>query len=212
MARNLNYLDLKGVKTFLKLADNVLNSRTVLLNLPFVASAFSVADWKTKLSGYLHTTLFYEDVLQAQIYTGWRNLEYDKERGKNNFRPKNKPRFKFYPKAKPYFVAMLTDKRDMPTAFDGMYFYSPYLKGIPEDEAEKVVDALFKDLFGASEFDFWAISPDFIATKSDGYAAGIEGKENFSTYFDGDAGLPTDTASLLISKDNAFLLLTNGND
>jgi hypothetical protein len=90
-----------------------------------------------------------------------------------------------------------------------LMFYSPYQKAMPLKKAASYVNAFLSALFTQGRVEAWAISTDFVAPRSTfSYAE----RTQWLIYFDGDNGLATDSATLLIGEAEPYLLLTNGND
>lgn len=199
------HIFLPDVKAFLDAVDKVLNSRTFLLKINI-----SFDNWQTQITDYLMSMQFDEAVVN-QLAARDNEVLVDKN---ICFYKKNQPRFEAIAAAKAYCYTMLIGNlnrnKKIKIPFLGYSFYSPYLKMLPENEARNIVNSFFKTLFASEQLlATWAISPDFIRSKSQARA---EGNGEFFTYFYGEDGIPMDSATLFIGSKTAYLLLTNGND
>ncbi len=202
------HLDFLPVKAFLAAVDDVLNSNTILLSLPFISRLDAAEDWQRKLSEYLHSAVFSAAVFSYYMRRSRGAIRADEPK---IFRPQNLPRFERIVKYRSYLAAMLVADWRTPIALNGyqMSFYSPYQKALPLKKAAGYVNAFLAALFAAGRVEAWALSTDFIAPAS---AFTHEERKKWMTYFDGDKGIPTDSATLFMDEERAYLLLTNGND
>jgi hypothetical protein len=198
------HLYLPPIKAFLNAANHVLNSNTFLLKINI-----SPDNWQTQVVDYLMSTQFDEDMFE-QVAVRMRYTDSEK----TYFRKKNPPRFEAIIKPKRYcynmLAAELQSNQEIKIPFLGYGFYSPYQKTLPKEKARKITNAFFNTLFqGEDLLAAWAISPDFIM---DTREARKEPKGTVLTYFYGEDGIPTDSATLLLGSKTAYILLTNGND
>jgi hypothetical protein len=208
------HLHFPAVKAFLDQLDNILNSRTFLLSLPFLNHRQPAAEWQQKLSEYLHSQAFTADMIAQYAARRWSNFV---ELQGAEFRPKALPRFERIVYFRSYLAAMLiADHSQLIACSDsGIAFYSPYQKNLPPKKAPSFVNAFLAGLFAsnAGRIEAWALSTDFIAASSDiDWADQAPRGRNWLYYFDGWTGIPTDSATLLMNEERAYLLLTNGND
>jgi len=203
------HLSYAAIRAFLDAVDAVLNSNTFLLHIPQANSQMPVQQWQSQVENYLTSEQFDEDLLQQDVLRCWDNFTRSKSSSKY-FKRKNRVQFKKSSITSNYLQAMLTDERIVMIPETLMPFYSPYRKGLKPQEANSLVRDFTSGLFAQEIWQLWTLSPDFLYSK--GESRSLEQPISFLTYFEGSNCMATDSASLLISPQKAFLLLTNGVD
>ncbi|KOY87251.1 hypothetical protein AD998_14820 [bacterium 336/3] len=203
------YLSDEGIKSFLDAVDMVLNSNTFLLYIPEANLQMPTFQWQNHVRAYIGSDSFDQDLVQQDILRKWNNFTRSKSTSKC-FKRKNEVQLKTSFIPLPYLEAMLTDERVIEIPETQSIFYSPYNKGIETKQAKNLVKNFINALFGESFWQLWTVNPDFLYSKGDIRKLGQP--VNFLAYFMGSDCLATDSASLLINDQKAFLLLTNGVD
>ena len=84
-------------------------------------------------------------------------------------------------------------------------FFSYYSKQIDKEKARAIVDNFTSFLSVYESWRLFIVEPDFLKDAVEVYS-----KEENLRYFEGDYG--NDTATIILTKDKGYLLLTNGID
>lgn len=195
-------ISVKPIKSFLDAVDIVLNSNTFLLQFDLQST-----DMKTELLNFLRSKSFIEQLANQDKERNWFNLHYfDNKNESYKLRKGNILKDKIELKIKElenekseYLMAMLTGDTTKGR------FFSFYSKQIDNEKARAVVDNFTSFLSAYANWRLFIIEPDFLKDAVEVYS-----KDEDLRYFDGDYG--NDTATVILTNDNAHLLLTNGID
>jgi hypothetical protein len=192
----------KPIKTFLDSVDSVLNSNTFLLRFESKDD-----DLNTDFLSFLQSDSFIEQLAHQDKERNWFNLHYfDNKTGSYKLRKGNILNDKIELKIK----EVLIDKIEYLTAMligdtTKGRFFSYYSMQIDKVKARAIVDNFTSFLSVYENWRLFIIEPDFLKDAVDVYP-----KEEDLRYFEGDYG--NDTASIILTKDIGYLLLTNGID
>lgn len=195
-------ISVKPIKTFLDAVDIVLNSNTFLLQFDSRST-----DLKTELLNFLRSESFIEQLANQDKERSWFNMHYFDNRTESyKLRKGNILKDKIELKIKElesekseYLMAMLTGD----TAKGR--FFSFYSRQIDKEKARAIVDFFTSFLSVYANWRLFIIEPDFLKDAVEVYS-----KEKDLRYFEGDYG--NDTATIILTNDKAYLLLTNGID
>lgn len=188
------------IKTFLDAVDNVLNSNTFLL--PFDVHSY---DLNTELSNFLRSESFIEQLINQDKERDWFNLHYFDEKTESYTQRKGKIlsekielKIKEVEDGKSdYLIAMLTGDTTKGR------FFSFYSKQMDKEKAKAIVDNFTSFLSVNVNWRLFTVEPDFLKDEVEVYS-----KEEDLRYFGGGYG--NDSATIILIKDKAYLLLTNG--
>lgn len=192
----------KAVTAFLDAVDIVLNSNTFLLHY----TAEVDCDIKDALTSFVNSNDFYQQFLKQDIDRKWHNHHHFNSKT-DRFEPRStnlvKPGSQLTI-GKPavskldYLIAMLTaNNQDLP-------FFSFYSQQIEVAKATQIVNDLIYYITWGSSWELYTIRPDFLynGTEKDKAKGTI-------CYFD-DCG--NDAATLIVSGNRHYMILTNGMD
>jgi hypothetical protein len=192
----------KPIKTFLDAVDLVLNSNTFLLH--FYAKT---SELNADLANFLKSESFMEQLAEQDKERGWYMLHYFDEQTES-YRLRNGNILKdsialsieeVQQERMEYLRAMLRgDTTKGP-------FFSFYAQQLGVEEARSIVDDFSSFISGHSEWRLFIIEPDFLKSAVEVYA-----QEGDLRYFEGDYG--NDSATVILTRENGYLLLTNGID
>ncbi len=190
------------IKIFLDSVDMVLNSNTFLLEFDPLT-----ADINAELYHFLHSASFIEQLAKQDIERNWLNMHYF-DNTLNAYQLKNGHILKdnmclkmqeVVNEKNDYLVAMLTGDTSAGR------FLSFYSKQLDKVKAKNVVDHFTSYLSVYEAWRLFVVEPDFLKNATEKYPKGEELR-----YFQGDFG--NDSATVILTKDKAYLLLTNGID
>lgn len=195
-------ITLKPIRTFLDAVDIVLNSNTFLLQFDSQST-----DLKTELLNFLKSESFIEQLANQDKERNWFNLHYfDKKTESYKLRKGNILKDQIELKIKEiendkseYLTAMLTGDTEKGP------FFSFYGKQLDKEKARAIVDNLTAFLSIYASWRLFIIEPDFLKNSFEAYP-----KEEDLKYFEVDYG--NNSATIILSKDKGYLLLTNGID
>jgi len=192
----------KPVKVFLDTVNSVLNSNTFLLQ--FEAKTDNIDE---ALLNFLKSESFIRQLAKQDIERGWFNMHYFDHKTENyKLKHGNILKDKIELKIKEiatekseYLIAMLTGDTTKGR------FCSFYSTQINQEKAKAIVDNFtsFLSLYG--EWKLLFVEPDFLKGVLEAYP-----KNEKLRYFRGDFG--NDTATIILTNNKGFLLLTNGID
>ncbi|OQP64627.1 hypothetical protein [Niastella populi] len=195
-------ISIEPIKTFLDAVDTVLNSNTFILRFDLNSN-----DINTELLNFIKSESFIQQLANQDKERGWYNMhDFDyktesyKLRKGNIFKDKILLKIKEVENEKSeYLVSMLTgDTAKGP-------FFSFYSKQLEKEKSIELVDNLTSFLSVYSNWRLFIVEPDFLKNAVEVYS-----KEEDLRYFEGDYG--ADTATIILTKDKGYLLLTNGID
>ncbi|MGV0923743.1 hypothetical protein [Empedobacter tilapiae] len=192
----------KPIKTFLDSVDIVLNSNTFLLQFDL-----KTTDLNMELLNFLKSESFIEGLANQDKERSWFNMHYFdiktesyKLREGKILKDKIELKIKEVENEKiDYFTAMLTGDTTKGR------FFSFYSKQIDKEKARVIVDDFTSFLSVYSGWRLFIIEPDFLKDAVEVYS-----KEEDLRYFGGDYA--NDTATIILTKEKGYLLLTNGID
>lgn len=193
---------LAPIKMFLDSVDMVLNSNTFLLEFDPLT-----ADINAELYHFLQSESFIEQMAHQDLERNWLNMHYF-DNTLNAYQLKNGHILKDNMSLKiqevvneknDYLVAMLTGDTSVGR------FFSFYSKPFDKQKAKSIVDHFTSYLSVYETWRLFVVEPNFLKNAVEKYPKGEELR-----YFQGDFG--NDSASLIITKNKAYLLLTNGID
>jgi len=195
----------KPIKLFLDTVDQVLNSNTFLL--PFEVKADNIDE---ALLGFIASESFIHQLASQDKEREWFNLHYfDHKTGNYKLKNGNILKSEIDLKIKEivvdksdYLIAMLTGDTSKGR------FFSYYSKEISLEKAKVIVDNLISFLTTYDKYSEWKlffVEPDFLKDTVERYS-----KNEELTYFNG--GFGNDTATVILTNNKGFLLLTNGID
>ena len=192
----------KPIKTFLDSVDSVLNSNTFLLRFDSKGS-----DLNTEFLSFLQSDSFIEQLAYQDRERSWFNMHYFDNKTesyklkKGNILKDNiELNIKEVENEKSeYLTAMLTGDTTKGR------FFSYYSKQIDKEKARAIVDNFTSFLSVYESWRLFIVEPDFLKDAVEVYS-----KEEDLRYFEGDYG--NDTATIILTKDKGYLLLTNGID
>lgn len=195
-------ITVKPIKTFLDAVDIVLNSNTFLLQFTLQST-----DIKTELLNFLKSKSFMEQLANQDKERCWFNMHYfDKRTESYKIRKENILKDKIELKIKEvendkseYLLAMLTGD-----TLKGRFF-SFYSKEMDQVKARAIVDNFTSFLSIYADWRLFILEPDFLKNAVEVYS-----KEEDLRFFQGDYG--NDSATIILTNNNAYLLLTNGID
>ena len=196
------YISAKPIKTFLDTVDIVLNSNTFLLQFDS-----KTTDLNSEFLNFLQSESFIEQLAYQDRERSWFNLHYFDNKAENyKLRKGNILKDKIELKIKEvenekidYLTAMLTGDTTKGR------FFSFYSKQIDKEKARAIVDNFTSFLSVYENWRLFIIEPDFLKDAVEVYS-----KDEDLRYFEGDYG--NDTATIILTKDKGYLLLTNGID
>ncbi|HEX8041660.1 MAG TPA: hypothetical protein VF490_21080 [Chryseosolibacter sp.] len=189
------------VRKFLAGVDLVLNSNTFILQFPVLHH-----DVVSSFEAFLATPDFQSQLLQQDRDRDWYNFDlYDPETESYRVRAGLLVKESHILKATPvkegrlqYLIAMLTgDTTKGP-------FFSFYGKQKQEKEAAEIAAGLIQHLFNDRPWELLILEPDFLWSEAERHLT------NEIYYFAGEGG--NDSATVLASEDEGYLILTNGID
>jgi hypothetical protein len=192
----------KPIKTFLDSVDIVLNSNTFLLRFDSKNS-----DLNTEFLSFLQSDPFIEQLAYQDRERSWFNMHYfDNKTESYKLKKGNILKDNIELKVKEvenekseYLTAMLTGD-----ITKGRFFIY-YSKQIDKEKARAIVDNFTSFLSVYESWRLFIVEPDFLKDAVEVYS-----KEEDLRYFEGDYG--NDTATIILTKDKGYLLLTNGID
>lgn len=192
----------KPIKTFLDSVDSVLNSNTFLLR--FDSKGF---DLHTEFLSFIQSDSFIEQLAYQDRERSWFNMHYfDNKTESYKLKKGNilKDNIELNVKEvenekSEYLTAMLTGDTTKGR------FFSYYSKQIDKEKARAIVDNFTSFLSVYESWRLFIVEPDFLKDAVEVYS-----KEENLRYFEGDYG--NDTATIILTKDKGYLLLTNGID
>ena len=197
----MTHLSRKPIKDFLDAVDLVINSNTFLLHFQL-----SSGNIKEELSSFIRSDDFFRQITEQDAERRWYNMYnfnyiddgYTLKPGKL---VKKDFDLKFKKKLvgpKEYLAAMLTANYEIGN------FISYYGKQKQPEEAIRIVDDFIFDLTAGKDLVYYIIEPDFLAR------GGEDRQPDFCEIYYFEGLHASDSATLLVSEQNAYLLLTNG--
>ena len=200
MNTSFNIFD-KPVELFLDGVDRVLNSNTFLFSFDLKGQSIQNA-----VRSFIFSETFLQQILQQDIDRQWHNMHaYDEAEGV--YKPKpgalvkenclltlSGPR----PDKQEYLMAMLTGDTTKGS------FYSFYNTKLKRDEALGIVTNLVDYIFGREQWELFMLEPTFL------WSAEEVQSNTIMSYFEGDYA--NDSATVLATGTNGFIILTNGID
>jgi hypothetical protein len=202
-------LKTKPIKDFLDAVDEVLNSNTFLLELHIPARV----GIKTALDSFIRSEEFRNQFFLNDAEREWHNFhasKFNTELKKREYWPRpgrltldNFSLDVSIPEAgkTEYLIAMLTADHSIG------HFFSPYSHQKERKQAEEITNAFVGCIANVENWELMVVSPTFLY---DGYNHRTE--KNVICYFGDGAGCASDTATLIVSGEKGFLILTNGFD
>lgn len=192
----------KPIKTFLDTVDIVLNSNTFLLRFDT-----KECDLNNELLNFLQSDSFIEQLAYQDKERRRFNMHYfDNKTESYKLKKGNILKDKIELKIKEvkndkseHLTAMLTGDTTKGR------FFSFYSKQIDKEKARAIVDNFTSFLSVYANWRLFIIEPDFLKDAVEVYS-----KEEDLRYFEGDYG--NDNATIILTKDKGYLLLTNGID
>jgi hypothetical protein len=192
----------KPIKTFLDSVDIVLNSNTFLLQFDSMTS-----DLKSEFMSFLQSESFIEQLAYQDRERSWFNMYYfDNKTESYKLRKgsilKDKIDLRIEEvvnERSEYLTAMLTGDTTRGR------FFSFYSKQLDKEKARAIVDGFTSFLSASESWRLFILEPDFLKD-----AVEVSSKEEDLRYFEGDNG--NDTATIILTRDKGYLLLTNGID
>lgn len=192
----------KPIKTFLDSVDSVLNSNTFLLEFEIKTDNI-----KTDLLNFIRSDSFIRQISNQDIEREWFNMhDFDYKTKTHKIRKGSILKNKIELEIKEiengkneYLTAMLTGDTTKGR------FNSFYSKEIEKEKAKAIVENLTSYLSLYSNWKLFYVEPNFLKN-----AVEIYSKDEELKYFEGDYG--NDTATIILTKNNGYLLLTNGID
>jgi hypothetical protein len=210
---NIPIVTKQPVLDFLDAVDTVLNSNTFLFELPLNGSLEKNV-WLLKLDTYLRSKDFNDSIFNQDATRKWYNYytftENDFVRYSASFLKENfQLEVTAYPKnPTEYLEAMLVDERNIKVPETGLFFSSPYRKGIHKLVAKGLVSSFIEELFEKQDWSLWTIKPNFLYTYEE-LEPILGDNPKILAYFE-ETKCASNSASLLLSTARSFLLLTNG--
>jgi hypothetical protein len=201
---NTDYFDISRnpIKLFLDTVDSVLNSNTFLLKFELKTENMNLY-----FSNFIHSESFITQISDQDKERKWFNMHdfdyktkmYKLRKGKI-LKDKFELEIKEIEEAKKeYLIGMLTGDTTKGR------FNSFYSKQIKKEKAKAIVDNLISDLSLYANWKLFFVEPNFL---KDALENNLKNKALY--YFEGD--FANDTATIILTKGNGYLLLTNGID
>lgn len=162
---------------------------------------------KTDLLDFIRSDSFINQISKQDIEREWFNMhDFDYKTKTYTIRKGNLLKNKIELEIKEienvkseYLIAMLTGDKTKGR------FNSFYSKQIEKEKAKAIVENLTSYLSIFSDWKLFYVEPNFLKNAVENYS-----KDEELKYFEGDYG--NDTATIILTKKNGYLLLTNGID
>lgn len=193
-----------SVKDLLDALDTVLNSNTFLLSyVPLHPHSISQS-----MIAFLNSHSFLEQIFKQDHDRNWNNFhywdsensDYQQEDGKI-VKPDIELKItKPSVNVRLYLMSMLTATNEK-----NGNFWSPYKKQKSEEDAEQLVNNFLKFIGYDEDSETLCIQPDFLFTTKE-----MNSDSKILGYFEGE--FASDSATLFVTNDKHYLLLTNGID